>query len=202
MQVDWSISAILLAAGRSNRFEGKNKLLLPFDDGSIVGTTTAILAALPIREVIVVTGHEAAEMQKILKGCDVKFTHNPNFAQGMAASISKGVASADQKTDGFLICPADMPFLTIAFLEKLCRTFASGPKSAIAYPVYQGEQRNPVIFSSRYRKDLLHGIVGDKGARSIIRANPEKALEVPVTDPLILQDIDTLEDYRKYAEKG
>ena len=81
MPGEYNISAILLAAGRSKRFEGKNKLLLPFDDGSIIGTTTAILTALPIREIIVVTGHEAAQVQKILKGCRVKFAHNPNFAR-------------------------------------------------------------------------------------------------------------------------
>ena len=131
-----------------------------------------------------------------------KFTHNPDFAQGMAASISRGVASADPETDGFLVCPADMPFLTIDFLMQLCWTFVSGLQSAIAYPVYQGDQRNPVIFSSCYRNDLLNSISGDKGARSIILANPEKALEVPVTDPMILQDIDSIDDYRKYAQRA
>ena len=65
MPVEYNISAILLAAGYSNRFEGKNKLLLPFTDGSIVSTTAAILTALPIREIIVVTGHEADQLQKI-----------------------------------------------------------------------------------------------------------------------------------------
>lgn len=202
MPVEYNISAILLAAGYSNRFEGKNKLLLPFADGSIVGTTAAILTALPIREIIVVTGHEADQLQENLKGRHFKFAQNPVFAQGMSASISKGVASAESETDGFLICPADMPFLTIEFLMKLCRTFASGLDSAIAYPVYQGDQRSPVIFSSCYRNDLLNSISGDKGARSIILANSKKILKVPVTDPMILQDIDSIDDYRKYAQRA
>lgn len=201
MQVEYNISAILLAAGHSNRFVGENKLLLPFADGSIIGTTAAILTALPILEIIVVTGHEAVQVKEILKRYRIKFAHNTDFAHGMASSIRIGVASADLQTDGFLICPADMPFLKTEFLMKLCRAFTSGSKSAITFPVICGEQRNPVIFSSRYRNDLLRSIGGDKGARSIIRAHPDEALEVPVTDPLILQDIDTLEDYRKYAQK-
>ncbi len=202
MKVEYNISAILLAAGSSNRFDGDNKLLLPFADGNIIGTTAAILTALPIREIIVVTGHDAVQVQEILKKRRVKFVHNADFAHGMASSISIGVASADMQTDGFLICPADMPFLKIEFLLNLCRIFTSRPKSGIAFPVLHGEQRNPVIFSSRYRNDLLRSIGGDKGARSIIRANLEETLEVQVTDPLILQDIDTREDYRKYVQKG
>lgn len=198
MPFEHNISAIILAAGRSNRIKDSNKLLMPFRRSTIIEEVAGIITALPIREVILVTGHDSARLHELFKDSPLKLVDNPDFSQGMAGSIVKGVTSANSQTDGYMICPGDMPFLTTDLLLELCRCFTSQLKPTIVYPVFKNKQRNPVIFSTLYRADLLKRISGDKGARSIIHAHPEATFEFPVADPMILQDIDTSDDYRKF----
>ena len=49
-----NIAAIVLAAGLSRRM-GKNKLLLPFGNSSLLGRSLALVASLPYAERILVT---------------------------------------------------------------------------------------------------------------------------------------------------
>ena len=44
---------------------------------------------------MVVTGHMADEVQAALKGAAVRIVHNPNFAEGLATSVRKGIAAVE-----------------------------------------------------------------------------------------------------------
>ena len=86
------IAAILLAAGLSTRANPRNKLLVttPGDDAAqpMVRRSAEILLTSRVRSVIVVTGHEAADVEAALDGLDVTFVHNPDYADGMASSLA------------------------------------------------------------------------------------------------------------------
>ena len=62
-------------------------------------------------------------------------------------------------------------------------------------PVHDGRRGHPVIFASGYRKELL-ALSGDRGARSVVERHPGCVVEVPVSAPGILTDVDTPEEYR------
>ena len=57
------ITAILLAAGLSKRL-GRNKLLLPLGDETVIRKTAKAVLAGAVSEVILVTGHEEAMMKQ------------------------------------------------------------------------------------------------------------------------------------------
>jgi len=63
----------------------------------------------------------------------------------------------------------------------------------ICVPIYKGKRGNPTIFK-QVLYDQLMAIKGDIGARDIIRANPERVLDIEIDDPLCFFDIDSQKD--------
>ena len=48
---------------------------------------------------IVVTGHQAEQVEKALAGLKVKFVRNPDFAEGLASSVKAGIAAVPPNAD-------------------------------------------------------------------------------------------------------
>ncbi len=75
-----NIAAIVLAAGRSTRMGGPNKLLAEIGGRPLVRIAVEQALASRAKPVIVVTGHERERVEAALKGLPVQFVHNPDFA--------------------------------------------------------------------------------------------------------------------------
>ena len=99
------LSAIILAGGLSSRM-GTNKLLLPYENHTIIEHIVENVCNAGVEEVIVVTGHEAIKVKTALRKFPVKFVHNANYATGITTSIQQGVKSATG--NGYMICLGDM----------------------------------------------------------------------------------------------
>src|SRR6202030_837317 len=113
------VAAIILAAGRSTRMGGPNKLLAEFGGKPLIRIVTEQALASKAKGVIVVTGHQAEQVEKALQGLDVKFVRNPSFAQGLAGSVKAGVAAVPENADGAVICLGDMPLIDAHLIDRL-----------------------------------------------------------------------------------
>ena len=103
------LHAIVLAAGRSSRMGGPNKLLAGFDGVPLVRRTVdTVVGAVP-GSVTVVTGHQAERIEEALAGLDVRIVHNPDHADGLSSSLKAGISSLPVDVAGALIVLADMP---------------------------------------------------------------------------------------------
>jgi molybdenum cofactor cytidylyltransferase len=71
------VSAIVLAAGLSKRMGNENKLLLPYNDKTIIETTLQHLLDAGMEEIIVITGHEAKLVSTTIQHLPVTIMHNP-----------------------------------------------------------------------------------------------------------------------------
>src|SRR4029077_13522341 len=87
------VAAIVLAAGRSTRMGGPNKLLAEIGGKPLVRIAAEQALASRARPVVVVTGHQRAEVEAALKGLPVTFAHNPDFAEGLSTSVKTGLAA-------------------------------------------------------------------------------------------------------------
>lgn len=193
-----TITAIILAAGRSQRMGKRNKLLLPFRGKTVLETLLDSLVSLPFREILAVTGHDEAAVQNLLQNYPLKRIHNPDYRRGMSTSLKKGLFAADPGTAGFLICLGDMPLLSADLLVEMAQRFVAAPAPAIVVAAYRGRRGNPVIFSRHFLSEMM-ALEGDRGARSVLEAHPEAVIEVAVEDENIFRDIDTEEDYRQLS---
>jgi molybdenum cofactor cytidylyltransferase len=189
------LSAILLAAGSSTRMAPANKLLLPWQHKPVVYHTANHLLASGIGELIVVTGHEAAAVTAALHPLPVHFVHNPEHPRGLTGSIQSGVRMAHG--EGYMICLADMFLITAAEYVLLRTAFEQQYRhdiQCIILPDYQGQTGNPVIFSAAWR-DALLSLPQSEGAKTLVRAHPDRHHRIPMPTDHVLRDLDTPGDY-------
>lgn len=179
------IVAIVPAAGLSSRMGGPNKLLMPWGDGTVVGSVVAALIKSGL-EVVVVTGRDASH---VAEAVDCPTVFNPAFAEGLGGSIAAG-AGAAPSADGYLIALGDMPEVSPRVIRALMEAFAS--KDDILAPVYESGQGHPVLFGAAYFEELC-ALKGDVGARSILAAHRDRLRLIPVDGEL--QDLDQLADF-------
>jgi molybdenum cofactor cytidylyltransferase len=185
-----NVAAIILAAGRSTRMGGPNKLLAELGGKALVRIVTEQALASKAKDVIVVTGHQAEQVEKALQGLKVKFVRNPDFASGLASSVKAGIAAAPENADGAVVCLGDMPLIDAHLIDRLIEAFAPDRGNLIAVPVSDGRRGNPVLWSRRFFNELMT-LDGDIGARHLIAKHGEAVAEVPVEGHGAFLDIDT-----------
>ena len=186
------IAAVLLAAGRSTRMRGSNKLLAEIGGKPLVRIAAEQALASKAKPVIVITGHERERVEAALKGLPVRLVHNPDFADGLGTSVRAGIAAVPADADGAIICLGDMPQVDAALIDRLIGAFDPAKGSLAVMPTIDGKRGNPVLWSRRFFPDLM-AIEGDVGARHLIDRYGEAVVEVPVTGKAALVDVDTPE---------
>jgi molybdenum cofactor cytidylyltransferase len=185
------LGAVLLAAGRSSRFGGDNKLLAEIHGRPMVRVVAdVIVSSGRFAEMVVVTGHEAPAVERALASLSVRFCLNADWREGMGTSIARGLAGLSATVAGVAIVPADMPFITQGLLESLTSRFQDLGGETIVFPTTSGgEQRNPVIWPRRFF-GLLEGLTGPEGGKRLLIELADSASAVVMTDETVLLDID------------
>jgi molybdenum cofactor cytidylyltransferase len=186
------VAAVVLAAGRSTRMGGPNKLLAEIAGKPLVRIAAEGALASRAKPVIVVTGHQRERVEAALAGLPLKLVHNPDFADGLATSVRVGIATVPSGADGALICLGDMPQVDAALINRLIDAFDPEQGALGVVPSINGKRGNPVLWSRRFFPDLM-AIEGDVGARRLIGRYGEAVIEVPVTGKAAFTDVDTEE---------
>jgi molybdenum cofactor cytidylyltransferase len=203
------IAAVLLAAGRARRFDGRQKLLaaIPHDGGHVPLVRLSVLGLMEagMRHIVVVGGQAAGQVHQCLEGLDVAFVVNEGFATGMSSSLRIGVDEAVRRwpdSEGVLIALGDQPLFGTAIIEVLLECFATrerGPNGpAIIAPRFRGEGGNPVLFSRGLVPELLL-ISGDRGARAVVERDPARVRYVDFDRDAPL-DVDSVGDLADLTE--
>jgi molybdenum cofactor cytidylyltransferase len=186
------VAAVVLAAGRSTRMGGPNKLLAELGGKTLVRIVAEQALASKASEVIVVTGHQADQVEKSLAGLKVRFVRNPDFADGLASSVKAGISAVPDDADAAIVLLGDMPLIDAQLIDRLIEAFAPDRGGLIAVPVSDGRRGNPVLWSRRFFGELMT-LDGDIGARHLIAKHGEAVAEVPVEGHGAFLDIDTPE---------
>jgi molybdenum cofactor cytidylyltransferase len=187
-----NIAAVVLAAGRSSRMGGPNKLLAEIGGRPLVRIVVDAVLASRARPVLVVTGHQRERVEAALAGLPVKFAHNPHFADGLGTSLKAGIAALPAEADGVIVCLGDMPQVDADLIDRLIGAFDPAKGALVVVPTIDGKRGNPVVWSRRFFSDLM-AVEGDVGARYLIGRYPEAVAEVPLTGTAAFTDVDTPE---------
>jgi molybdenum cofactor cytidylyltransferase len=67
----------------------------------------------------------------------------------------------------------------------------------VVVPAVGEETGHPVLFRSTLFPELLEPDL-EEGARTVVRRDRDRVLEVQVNDPGVLADLNTLGDYRRH----
>ena len=201
-----SIIAVVLAAGLSRRMGEQNKLLLTIGSQTMIEKVVDTVLQSNVEETIVVLGHEAIKIQRVLRGKSVKMLKNTLYQFGMTTSIKAGIQVASTDVAGYMIVLGDLAQIEVSELNLMIEAFGAAiedekqgqeeeEKTPIVIPTFEGKRGNPVIFSVHFREVILkHSEMN--GCKGIVEANEEQVIEVEMSQDHILKDIDTPEDYK------
>jgi molybdenum cofactor cytidylyltransferase len=198
------VAGVILAAGRSTRMRGPNKLLSDIDGAPLVRRVAEAVTNAGLADTVVVTGHEREKVESTLAGLPLRFVVNRGYADGLSTSLKAGVAALGPGIDGALVCLGDMPEIGPALIARLVGAFVPGKGRDIVIPVRGGRRGNPVLIGRRHFA-AIKKLGGDVGARELIQARADAVIEVEVGDDGAFVDLDTpeaLADYRARVAAG
>ena len=189
----------MLAAGAGSRFGG-GKLLAPFGGRTLIEATLLGLREAPVNETIVVVGNDAEGLRGLCESYGVRLAENPDWAEGMATSVKKGLAACSPDADAAVVVLGDQPLVGARAVERLVEAHEGG--AAVAVATYNGKRRNPALFTRGVWPILEEELSGDEGARGFLKRHPEVVTEVPCDDVADPTDVDTREDLRRLEARG
>jgi molybdenum cofactor cytidylyltransferase len=195
-----TIAGVVLAAGRSTRM-GAPKALLDYRGQPFVASIVQVLQALELHPRVVVVGDDGPRIRAALAPHDVMLVENTWEAPdpGPISSIRAALAALEHaRPQGVLVWPVDYPHVRTATIEALIDGFRTH-RPAVALPVFQERRGHPVLWSDRAIPALLEDPkAGKEGARAVLHALPRRDVrEVMVSDPAVLEGINTPEDYER-----
>ena len=190
------VICVVLAAGSSTRMGGSNKLLEHVDDVPMVATVVEAALASSAEEVLVVTGEGRERVEECLAGLPVRLVWNPDHIKGLSTSLRAGVSALPTGARAVVVCLGDMPLVSPGHIDALIRAFLTDPDGSIFVPTWQGQSGNPVLWTVGLLPEI-GTLTGDVGAKVLMSRHPMKVREVPMDEPGILTDVDTLEALRE-----
>jgi molybdenum cofactor cytidylyltransferase len=186
-----TIAAVVLAAGRSRRMAPHNKLLVADRTGkSMIARVVDNVLSSNARPILVVTGHQAEQIQHALGGRPVRYAHAADYAEGLSASLKAGIAAVPEDCAAAIVCLGDMPLVTGRMIDRLLSAYDPDEGRLIVLPVFRGKQGNPMLWDRRFFPEILQ-ITGDSGARFLLGKHIEAVTEVEMADDAVLRDFDT-----------
>ncbi len=193
-----SAAALVLAAGLSQRM-GDFKPLLALGGQTVLERVIRLFQSVGVERIHVVVGHRAAEVTPRIHQWGAQAVLNSRYAEGMFTSVAAGVSSLDERTASFFVLPVDIPLVRPATLRSLMAAFRAGT-GGICHPTFQGRRGHPPLIGRRFKAAIADGR-GEGGLRALLEGFETQAVDVPVPDEFILQDMDDPEDHRRMAER-
>ena len=196
------IHGVLLAAGTGSRFADGNKLLADLDGEPLVrhAAETVLRAAEDgvVDTLVVVLGHESDRIGAALADMPFDDVRNPDYERGQATSVGRGARAVRERgADAGVFALGDMPCVDPSTVATVAAGLDDGD-AAIAVPIHDGRRGNPVAFGAEHF-EALAAVDGDTGGRNLIGRNPVN--RVPVDDPGIHRDVDTVDDLAGLRER-
>ena len=194
------IAAVVLAAGQSKRM-GSPKMILPWDDTTVIGRVITVLQEAGVTEICVVTGGAHKQVEAALKGSEVKTVYNPRFEQDeMAISLQVGLANLSVQAQAALVVLGDQPQIQPQVVCTIMQVYEA-QQASLVVPSYQMRRGHPWLIDRALWPEVM-ALQPPRTLRDVLTALPERILYVPVDTDSVLRDLDTPEDYGRERANG
>ncbi|MCB1790845.1 MAG: molybdenum cofactor guanylyltransferase [Gammaproteobacteria bacterium] len=188
-----NITALILAGGKSRRMGGRDKGLLPFDGGILIGRVIEQVRP-QVGAILISANRHQNEYAQF--GCPVLTDPLDDF-QGPLAGFLAGLQH--QRTDWLLTLPCDGPVVVPDLAARLAAGCSEGIEIAVAH---DGSRLQPVY--TLMHRDVLPGLQQAiaEGERKIDRWFPrQRWVSVDFSDaPEQFANINTPDDYARIGE--
>lgn len=195
--------ALIPAAGRSRRM-GVPKLLLPWQESTVIEHLIGTLTRPEIVAIVVVTRPDDHALQAALQRTSVIAVVPEHEPPDMRDSVELGIQAIRQRFtpsdhDGWLLIPADHPLLEPEVLDGLLTHWSRGDCDALI-PKHGDRRGHPTLLRWTFAAQVEQ-LPRDVGINTLLRSSPNLVTEWPTDRESVLADLDTPEDYARWQMK-
>ena len=170
---------------------GQPKALLIYHGRTFLEQILGTIRESSIESTVVVLGHDREAIESSVSlGVSV---FNEDYEKGMTTSFQAGIRALAPEVDGAVIFLVDHPVVDPQTVDLLISKFLPG---RIVLPLHEGRRGHPVLFSREVLEEILE-LSPTSGANVVVRRSQERITEVEVSQPGILVDIDTPENFER-----
>jgi molybdenum cofactor cytidylyltransferase len=191
-------AGLLLAAGKSTRM-GSLKALLPWEGTSLLEYQLSQLERSKVDQLVVVLGYQASKLLPFVKRTTAQLVWNPDYEQGKATSIKKGVAAIDHNADCIIILSVDQP-VSHSLIDVMINEFNQTNRNIII-PIYKNRRGHPILFSTKIRDEIMQINEETFGLKAILQNRSQEIKELKVEEESVLFNFNDEKDYWKGAKK-
>ncbi len=187
------VAALLLSGGPSSRFYGRPKALLSVGSRPAIRRMAEISLDEELFPVIAVAGAHVAAVAHAVQGLPVSVVHAERWREGRTASIQAGIAAVPPEHD-VLLWPVDHPFVEPGTILRLLRARGNDPLGSWFIPTSGGHGGHPVLIR-RAVFPAIRALATRGPLRNLLPDLGPQVVRVPVDDPGVVANVDTLERY-------
>jgi molybdenum cofactor cytidylyltransferase len=184
-----TVVAVILAAGESRRM-GRSKPLLKIGEKNFVEHICLQVWAAGIQDIMVVLGHNAAEISRACPE-SLHVVTNPYYTLGQFSSLQCAIRAMPDGARAALVCLADQPHISAHIISRLLACREAG---TIVRPEYKGHCGHPTLYDQALFPHIL-GFAPIQNAHEFTQRHAQACRAVAVDDESILWDADTQQDF-------
>lgn len=183
-----------MAAGLSRRM-GSNKLKLTLFGEPVYKHIIDLISSVDFHGKVLVYNDD--EIRDYAESKGILCVRNPEPGRGQGSSI--GLATkACPECDAIMYFVADQPLLEKRVVTEIISRYEGG--ESILIPRAEGKNRNPVIFSSKYKEELM-SIPSDNGGKYVISKHEDNVSFIDFEESDPFTDMDDRSNYEAVKVK-
>ncbi len=200
MTIDWSslvtLSLIVLAAGKSTRMRGRNKLLIKVKGEPIIRRVVEAGLKSNVDEVIVVLGWEADKVKETLGGLPCRLVLNKDYEKGQSDSVKAGLRTVGEAAQAILILPGDVAMIDSRSINLVIDEYVRR-KTPIIIAAHEGRPGHPILLDKQLFSEIENIDESTFGLKAVVKKHNADVRLVDAGSINVLQDVDAPEDLKK-----
>ncbi len=186
--------AIIAAAGIPVNMPDFDPTLM-MGDTSIIKKIIITLQQSNVEPIVVVTGHNAQNIEKHLARMGVVFLRNEDYKNSdMLRAVCIGMEYLKHECEQVFVMPVDVPLFSSESLKLLMNE-----KGSAVCPVYNGKPGHPILLRNELYEDILN-YQRENGLWGAVTSGGHEVEYVDVDDEGILFELETPEDLDKLQQ--
>lgn len=172
---------------------GRDKQLIDIAGKPMLRHVVDTLLAAGVAQVVVVTRRTIADQLKLHAIPRAVVAFNEVDSSEMIDSIRIGLSAIENVPAGVLVCPGDLPSLTVDDTRTCLNAFAKQP-DWIIIAARNGRRGHPLIIPFSL-SPFIHSAACNEGLHALRLAHAELVQHVECTSDGVLHDADTPDDF-------
>ncbi len=187
---------IVLAAGKSTRMRGKNKLLTKIEGIPMIRRVVQTTLESKVDEVIVVLGWQAEKVRALLTDLPCRLVVNKNYEKGQSSSVKAGLAEISPMTRAVLVLPGDVAMIDFLSINKVIEKYERG-KHPMVIAAHKRGTGHPILFDRQLFPEIERIDEQTFGLKAVVQRHEDEVKLVETGSTNVLKDVDTPEDMKE-----